>query len=54
MTVAIPDDRDAEVLTGTETEPGVWREDDGRLAAWDYDPAGDPDPITVTESDVPH
>lgn len=33
--------------TGSETEPGVYRRDDGILEAWDYHPAGTGDTITV-------
>lgn len=39
-----------DVLTGSETNPGVWRGDDGRLTAWDWDPTGrDPEGIVVAE-----
>lgn len=40
-----------DICTGSETSPGVYRED-GTLIAWAYGPAGDEDIITVTEHDV--
>jgi hypothetical protein len=40
------EDREEEVRTGSEVDPGVYREGDGWLA-WGYDPDGSGDPITV-------
>jgi len=45
------EDREHEVTTGGEVEPGVFREGSGWLA-WDYDPAGDEEGITVRASDL--
>jgi len=40
----------ADLVTGSETEPGVYC-DGGTWLAWDYDPDGSGDPITVSAAD---
>ena len=45
------EDRAGEMRTGSEIEPGIY-EEHGVWLAWDYDPDGSGDPITVTEADV--
>lgn len=45
------EDREREVLGGTETEPGVYREA-GEPRVWAYGPVDDGDPIIVTAADL--
>jgi hypothetical protein len=45
------EDRAAEVSAGNETEPGLYLED-GQWLAWDYDPDGSGDTITVYASEI--
>jgi hypothetical protein len=47
----MPKDRAEEVRTGSEISPGVYLED-GRWVAWDYDPDGSGDTVSVTANDV--
>lgn len=46
-----PEDRAEDAGTGSEIDPGVCVED-GKWFAWDYDPAGGPEPIIVHASDL--
>ncbi len=47
------DDRIEAVSSGTDTEPGVYLDDDGTWHAWEHDPAGgEGDAIIVTEADL--
>ena len=45
------EDRAEDVRTGHEASPGVYLDGD-RWVAWDYDPDGSGDPVTVTATDV--
>jgi hypothetical protein len=47
-----PEDRAAEVRTGSEVGPGVYLEYGGHWLAWDYDPGGSGEAVTVSAEDL--
>lgn len=56
LAAAVADPDDETLITGGDDEPGVWRNYDGQLEAWDYHPGWHDDDTTptiaVTEADL--
>ncbi len=46
------DDRIEDVTSGSETEPGVYCDDEGNWLAWEYDPSTDGETITIYARDL--